>query len=556
MSFSSLKKRAELSHGSVWINEDVRPLEDARRTWTFISYHNFWLLINCSIASYLTGSALIPLGLTWWQAVICIVVGNAIATAALLISSLAGAHYNIGFSVLSRAIWGLWGSQFVIWNRIFLSIVWYGFQTWVGGQCVYIILLSFQPDLEKHIPNTLPADTGATTAEFVAYIVFFFASLPFLWVRPHRIEKLFYFASAVTLIFFLVLLIWSLATMGPEGFGSTLDSDTDLPSTGGPGSIAWLMIYGIMSTIGSIAAGILNQNDFSRFSRRPSDAIWGQAIAFPVYSIFTAVVGILVTAATQNRLGGDALWNPPTLMAALLELDNTAGTRAAVFFSGLALTIAQIGTNVPGNGFAGGIDLSAVFPKYINIRRGAFITAIISPAVNPWRLVSTATTFLTVLSGYSVFIAPMTGIMAASYLVVSRQKIKTEDLFHPNSENVYWYSYGVNWRAFAAWIIGVVPILPGFINAVNLSILVPDSVVELYYLNYIYGFLVGGLVFTVLHRVFPAGKLDTFVREAPDAKTLRKQNRIYWNSTLEGSEHAGPLVHSDVGHIVPIKDVN
>jgi purine-cytosine permease-like protein len=28
------------------------------------------LLINCNIATYLTGSALIPLGLTWWQAII------------------------------------------------------------------------------------------------------------------------------------------------------------------------------------------------------------------------------------------------------------------------------------------------------------------------------------------------------------------------------------------------------------------------------------------------------------------------------------------------------
>lgn len=29
------------------------------------------LLINCNITTYLTGSALIPLGLTWWQAFIC-----------------------------------------------------------------------------------------------------------------------------------------------------------------------------------------------------------------------------------------------------------------------------------------------------------------------------------------------------------------------------------------------------------------------------------------------------------------------------------------------------
>lgn len=28
------------------------------------------LLINCNIATFLTGSALIPLGLNWWQAII------------------------------------------------------------------------------------------------------------------------------------------------------------------------------------------------------------------------------------------------------------------------------------------------------------------------------------------------------------------------------------------------------------------------------------------------------------------------------------------------------
>lgn len=286
-----------------------------------------------------------------------------------------------------------------------------------------------------------------TSAQFVAYVIFSIVTLPFLWIQPHRVQRLFNISSAITLIFFLVLLIWALATMGPEGFGSTLGNNSDLPLTGEPYSVVWLMISGIMTTIGSIAAGILNQNDFARFARRPSHAIWGQAIPFPLYSIFTSVLGILVTAATQNRLGGEAVWNPPTLLASLLEANNTSGTRAAVFFAGLALTIAQIGTNIPGNAFAGGIDLSAIFPRYINVRRGAYITAILSPIVNPWRLVNTATTFLTVLSGYSVFLAPMTGVMAASYLLVNKQKIQTEHLYHGDSSSIYWYTWGVNWRA-------------------------------------------------------------------------------------------------------------
>lgn len=70
-----------------------------------------------------------------------------------------------------------------------------------------------------------------------------------------------------------------------------------------------------------------------------------------------------------------------------------------------------------------------------------------SPIVNPWRLVNTATTFLTVLSSYSVFLGPMTGIMVASYLVVNCKKINVDDLYNGSSGSIYWYTAGINWRA-------------------------------------------------------------------------------------------------------------
>ncbi|KAF5012671.1 hypothetical protein FDECE_1302 [Fusarium decemcellulare] len=517
----SLLKRIELPRGSRWINEDVRPVGTERRTWTFRTFHNFWLLINCNIATYLTGSALIPLGLTWWQAIIAIILGNIIATAALILASLAGAYYHIGFPVFSRAVWGIWGS-------------WYGFQSWVGGECTYLMLLSWDPSLEQHIPNKIPASTGMTSAQFVGYFVFCIISLPFLWISPHRIQKFFYFASTVTLIFFLVLLIWALATMGSDGFGDTLSSTSAIPTTGGPYSTTWLMISGIMSTVGSIAAGILNQNDYARLSRRPSDAIWGQTFAFPFYSIIASVIGILVTAATQKRMG-EPIWNPPTLFAGLLAQDPSSGTRAAVFFAGLALAISQLGSNLPGNALAGGIDLASVFPKYINIRRGAYIVAALSPVVNPWRLVNTATTFLTVLSGYGVFLAPMTGLMVAHYNLVAKAKVNVDDLYAGDSTSIYWYTKGVNWRAPIAWIVGVAPLLPGFIAAVNLSIKIPDGAVELYYLNYLYGFLASALVYTLLHRFVPDQKFDNFIRTSESAKTLQDQYGGRWDITYAES---------------------
>lgn len=323
----------------------------------------------------------------------------------------------------------------------------YGFTAWIGGQCFYVILLSWNPNLEEAIPNTIPEDTGMTTAQFVAYIVFSVISLPLLWIRPHRLQKFFYVACTITFVFFVVLLIWALATMGSAGFGDTLSNETVLPQTGGPYSVAWMMVYGIVSTVGSIAAGILNQNDYSRFSKRPRHAILGQAVAFPVHAIFGSLVGILVTAATQQRFGGEAIWSPPDLFARLIQQNGDAGTRAAAFFAGLALVVAQLGVNISGNALAGGFDLAATFPKYVNIRRGAYITAILSPIVNPWRLVNTATTFLVVLSSYSVFLAPMTGLMVSSYFLVNKRKISIDDLYHGGKGSIYWYTGGVNWRA-------------------------------------------------------------------------------------------------------------
>lgn len=105
-----------------WINNDIKPIEAERRTWTSWTFMNYWILVNSNISTYMAGSSLISLGLTWWQAIISIVVGNSLAAIFVVLNSLPGAYYNLGFPVVNRYVWGLYGSQFVIWNRILLSV--------------------------------------------------------------------------------------------------------------------------------------------------------------------------------------------------------------------------------------------------------------------------------------------------------------------------------------------------------------------------------------------------------------------------------------------------
>lgn len=37
--------------------------------------------------------------------------------------------------------------------------------------------------------------------------------------------------------------------------------------------------------------------------------------------------------------------------------------------------------------------------------------------------------------------------MISSYYIVNKRKIKVDDLFRGNRESVYWYTWGINWRA-------------------------------------------------------------------------------------------------------------
>ena len=112
------------------------------------------------------------------------------------------------------------------------------------------------------------------------------------------------------------------------------------------------------------------------------------------------------------------------------------------------------------------MDLAGVFPRFINIRRGSYLMACLGFAVNPWQYLSNASTFLTVISGFGIFLAPFTGVMLADYLVIRKQMLVMEDLYKQSPDSIYWYDYGFNWRALIAFLLGTAFLFPGFIMSV------------------------------------------------------------------------------------------
>lgn len=52
-----------------------------------------------------------------------------------------------------------------------------------------------------------------------------------------------------------------------------------------------------------------------------------------------------------------------------------------------------------------------LFPKFINIRRGQYICAVLGVAACPWILQNSANNFVAFLGGYSIFLGPVAGIL-------------------------------------------------------------------------------------------------------------------------------------------------
>jgi NCS1 family nucleobase:cation symporter-1 len=225
---------------------------------------------------------------------------------------------------------------------------------------------------------------------------------------------------------------------------------------------------------------------YTRFAKKQGVQIYGTLFSLFVLGIIVPVFAILTGSATITIYGGEAFWNPLTIVNQWMVEEYSAGSRAAAFFAGLGFLISQIAENVYGNAYSGGMDLAGTFPKYINIRRGCLICALLSWAVQPWLFYNTASAFVSTMASFTVFIVPLVGIMVADYFIIRKQRIELSQLYTSASDGAYWFTYGVNWRCITVWVVCFAPGMPGMISSINPNIVVGAGMQNYFRGNYIF----------------------------------------------------------------------
>ncbi|KAJ7814526.1 permease for cytosine/purines, uracil, thiamine, allantoin-domain-containing protein [Mycena olivaceomarginata] len=147
-------------------------------------------------------------------------------------------------------------------------------------------------------------------------------------------------------------------------------------------------IYGIGRLSGSQLSWTMIPT-FLVYAVNPGDQLWGQILIIPLCLLGSNILGIITTSCARgfyrmSRCYGQKLYD----LLEAIQTHGGNGARAAVFFAAFAFFLSQLCVNVVACGTVGGMDLAALLPRYINIRRRSFIIAFIGICINPWRILN------------------------------------------------------------------------------------------------------------------------------------------------------------------------
>ncbi|KAI3518176.1 hypothetical protein L1887_06631 [Cichorium endivia] len=463
------------------INDDLAPTPATQRTYSGWEMASLWVGLVVGVPTYYLAGSLVDLGMSWWQGILTVVTANIITVIALGLTGHPGTRYGIPFPVLARSAFGIHGAHIPTLLRGLVACGWYGIETWIGGEAIFLLM-------PKSIKNSSFSSSipwlGTSPTEFACFLVFWLAQLVVVIKGMDGIRQLEKYSAPILIALTSALLVWAYVNAG--GFGQVLSMSSRLSS-----SEFWSLFFpSLTANVSFWATLALNIPDFTRYAKSQKDQIIGQA-GLPVLMGAFTFVGLAVTASTQV-IFGRVISNPIELLGAI-------GGVTTMILSIVGITLATITTNIAANVVAPANALVNLSPSLFTFRRGAILTALLGIAFQPWRLLQSSESFVyTWLVGYSALMGPITGIMLADYYLIKGRNLRINDLYTLNPVGNYFYCNGYNLGAIAALVIGILPVIPGFLQKIGVLNPIPELLVMIYNNAWFFGFFSAGVVYWIV----------------------------------------------------------
>lgn len=466
------------------INEDLAPVPPSKRTWGTWNYAALWISMSLCIPTYTMASSMINNGMSWWQAVLTIFLGNAIVLVPMLLNGHAGAKYGIPFPVFARASFGTKGANIPALLRAIVACGWFGIQTWIGGESLYHLVRAWNPSLAEIDTNSL----FPQPLPLLCFGIFWLLNMFIIYKGVESIRKLLVFKAIFLPLAAIALFCW--AIIAAKGLGPILAEPSKFSDNA---SFFRFFFPALTAVVGFWATLSLNIPDFTRYAKSQKAQITGQAIGLPPSMTLFAFIGVVVTSASAIIYGSPE-WDP-------VELAGKFENKIMVSFAMIGIIISTLATNIAANIVSPANDFSNLSPRKINFRLGGYITGIIGVLIFPWKLMADPTGYIfTWLIAYSSLLGPIGGILIADYYFIRKQYLAVDELY--SHKGRYFFSNGFNKAAIIALILGILPNVPGFLVTIRALPVesVPAWIAGLYHYAWFVGFLVSGLIYYILMK--------------------------------------------------------
>jgi NCS1 family nucleobase:cation symporter-1 len=416
-------------------NSDLAPTNRESRHWSAYSIFTLWANDVHSLGNYAFAIGLFSLGLSGGQILGALGFGALFLFLLLSLSGFMGEKTGVPFPVMSRIAFGIHGAQIPALLRGGVAVAWFGIQTYLASQVLQVVLIAVLPGL-KGLQNG--SFLGLSPLGWITFVALWIVQVIIVSYGMEMIRHYEAFAGPIILATFVILAVWVLVQSGFQVDWA--------PVKAAAGTDSWLKMLGAASLWVSIyGTFVLNFCDFTRGAKSRRAIVKGNFWGIPINMLFFGVIVVTLTGGSF-KLNGKLITSPAEVVGAI---PNTF----LLVLASLALIALTIAVNLMANFVAPTYALNNLFPRHLNFRRAALISAVIGIAITPWNMYNSPVVIGVFLGGLGALLGPLFGIIMVDYWLIKKQRINVPQLYSDSPVGEYAYKRGFNPRAVIALVI-------------------------------------------------------------------------------------------------------
>lgn len=401
------------------VDKSLNPKTEAGRTVGPIDYMFMWIGDGVNLGNMTLGASLIVAGiatLNIFQTFAAAIIAIGIISTVFALNDRLGYRTGIPYVVQLRMSFGVKGSIISSLLRGIPAIVWYGFQSWIGGTAL------------NEIAKILTG--GAFNSVAICFVVLQLVQIGLSLYGFHAIK----WVESITSVVIMVALVYVFGVLLTSHSAIIAEKWVHTSGTWGLPFFAFIMMF-----LGNYAAIFLSAADYSRELKSGiSDTKRGLLYFVPIVIAygFVLAIGAMLASAT-------GISNPVKAFA--IVVDNSYIT---VFVSAF-IVMGAIAVNMVAN---------IIPPTYVitlitklKYKAAVTITGLLALGSFPWVLVqdSSAKGLGMFILIYSAFLGPIVAILLIEYYLLRKQKVNVAELYAEDGQFA-----GYNPSALLALLIG------------------------------------------------------------------------------------------------------